>query len=303
MKFIDRLILLLNKFVYRVDAFLQNIIDFLWGALYLILLDRSLGLGLKASLFDVYVCIIVVHMIYMITYVINDYINYFDDLSKASQPSLYSFYMLRPVQYFKRSPLCLSYFSLLSIISALVLIRLCFPNVMFIILLIFIPILSIIESYASKWSFIKLCSFYAQRMVKYTLFSFLLQYLFVDGLENLKAVAIFPWILSITAYVSLRTYVEAKSVNKAKISLLAALAVLLPALIYFCIALAEHDVFVPLTSIMYSLGLSSAIYFISLYISKMLLGFKDTDYYRLLTRLALKLAIMSLAFLILWYFS
>ena len=107
----DKIFLALNTILYRVDALLENYCDSFLLIMYTIIVYTLLGFTITFDkvIFSLLCLPLILHLSYVITYVINDII----DSNRKEKSVDYSFYKLRPVYYFKRSRYFIAYYFLL----------------------------------------------------------------------------------------------------------------------------------------------------------------------------------------------
>ena len=93
----------MNIFTYRIDAFLSNLSDFFGILTFNILIYNFLNLikvTFKEIIYSLFIISIAIHFLYLIVYLINDYIDY----NKVINYDIlkYTFYKYRPIIYFKK---------------------------------------------------------------------------------------------------------------------------------------------------------------------------------------------------------
>jgi hypothetical protein len=94
------LILIFNLVIYRLDSFLYNWVDSALLIAYNIFIVKSLKLPFN-NFFLIVLLPVIVHVSYMICYIINDIMDYGNAATIKNIDNL--FYTLRPIYYFKRS--------------------------------------------------------------------------------------------------------------------------------------------------------------------------------------------------------
>jgi|GEM_PF-3411627 len=103
---IDRLILTINLIVFRVDAFMNNYIEFSFVIIYLMGIYGYVKSPLARSpelILNIITVSIVAGLIYSIVYVVNDFIDFKKIKSFQNNSAKFSFYALRPIIHFHRS--------------------------------------------------------------------------------------------------------------------------------------------------------------------------------------------------------
>lgn len=103
-KLVDKVVLVLNLIVYRVDALLTNFIDGYFVLIYTFIVNTFTGYNMNLScglLHALYVPILI-HVSYTIVYIVNDTIDYAKNRNLKAHLHQ-SFYELRPIYRFKGS--------------------------------------------------------------------------------------------------------------------------------------------------------------------------------------------------------
>jgi len=203
LKTIDRIIVALNMIVYRVDALLNNFIDGVFLLSYSIAL--ALTMRYKIEHGNVWAHVIslsvLLHMFYMVVYVINDAIDH--KRKWYLKPSIdESFYQLRPVYYFRGSRTIITYFAL--IYTMIIILTSMFSKIPFLQLIIFVVIIvSLAFLHLSRNIALRVITFYLLRIVKYT---YLLMLLHIVTFNQLyKDVFILSILSLVTPYVTYTT--------------------------------------------------------------------------------------------------
>ena len=160
----ERIVLASNLIVYRVDAFLANVIDGILILSYRVTMDLMLK-HRPDGLLSIISIPVLLHMFYVIVYIINDLVDYSNPHGfKAYLDN--SFYRLRPIYYFRKSKLIIAYTILLYIIYlTLILIFMNFlfyPSIFFMASVIF---MSIVHSLYGAT--VRVITFYLLRIMKY----------------------------------------------------------------------------------------------------------------------------------------
>lgn len=160
----ERIVLASNLIVYRVDAFLANVIDGILILSYRVTMDLMLK-HRPDGLLSIISIPVLLHMFYVIVYIINDLVDYSNPHGfKAYLDN--SFYRLRPIYYFRKSKLIIAYTILLYVIYlTLILIFMNFlfyPSIFFMASVIF---MSIVHSLYGAT--VRVITFYLLRIMKY----------------------------------------------------------------------------------------------------------------------------------------
>lgn len=104
---IDKIILLSNFLIFRLDAFMNNLIEFSSVALYTLSMAKYLNMIPSVPYFEIIKQIftgsLLAHLIYSLVYIINDLIDYQNNIKLKAHSSLYSFYKYRLIHYFNAS--------------------------------------------------------------------------------------------------------------------------------------------------------------------------------------------------------
>ena len=160
----ERIVLASNLIVYRVDALLASVIDGILIIGYRVIMDLMLEHRHDGLLFIISIPVLL-HMLYVIVYIINDLIDYSNPHGFKAYLDK-SFYRLRPIYYFQRSKLIVAYTILLYVTySTLILIfmyPLFYPSIFFMALAIFMSI-----AHSLHGATIRVITFYLLRVMKY----------------------------------------------------------------------------------------------------------------------------------------
>jgi len=162
-----KVIVAANIVLVRIDAFLNNYIELTSAGLFLLLFAKfeeiisSLALNMLIAL---NVLALIVHLVYSIVYIVNDYIDFEEIQGIKKNKDLYSFYEYRPIIYFNKSKIIMIYFISLYILGV-TLISLIFKTV-----LVYPPLLAFIAFIHSKTRKFRFISFAALRTLKYVLY-------------------------------------------------------------------------------------------------------------------------------------
>ncbi len=161
----ERIVLASNLIVYRVDALLANVIDGILILGYRAIMDLMLEHRRDGLLFIISIPALV-HMFYVIVYIINDLIDYSNSHGFKAYLDK-SFYRLRPIYYFQRSRLIVAYTILLYVTYLTLILMfmypLFYPSIFFIALAIFMSIVHSLHG-----ATIRVITFYLLRIMKYT---------------------------------------------------------------------------------------------------------------------------------------
>ena len=202
----ERTIVLLNLVLVRVDAFLQNFFDFLYIVAYTIVLSSTIS-PIKSKIEVRYITIIpfAIHILYSLTYIISDYIDYHRDIGKAENIQLWSFYRYRPICYFKKTRTIFTYLIILYFFYVLlffIVLRLpVFNNLPLLLITIFlISSLAIIHSLSGDRSTIKLITFSSQRLLKYAIYVFVADKLLALSKHSFNIIIMTSLIIPYTIY-------------------------------------------------------------------------------------------------------
>jgi len=171
----------LNITFFRFYHFLQNCVDFAYIAsliLYMyIRIQSSLFIDSTTYLHHFFLLTLFSHFLYSITYIINDYINYEEDLAiKMIDVDKYSFYKYRPIHYFGKritGILVFVYATYVFILWRFMFVRILAIHEIILIVLLF-SCLSLFASLSKRKSFGKKCTFLLQLYSKYFVLAILL---------------------------------------------------------------------------------------------------------------------------------
>jgi hypothetical protein len=207
------LIAFLNFASFRLDAFLQNLINFVIYSIYqMCFLILMSAYPINISLSSLVIIMLFTHYLYAITYAINDFINYYDDRALSRDLEKYSFYKFRFIQFigkrFEGFALQTLYYAIWATVS-LSFLKEYDVNTYFVIIitLIFLS-LSVVESLSPKRTFMKHLSFTLQQITKMSAFSYLLSVVWL-GTYDVYAFTIFlSWGLLFIGYTTLRSSLE-----------------------------------------------------------------------------------------------
>lgn len=302
---LDLAIAIINAIFIRLGHFLQNSIDFIYIASYLVYVySRWLSMPLQPlDVLSILMLVIFSHFIYSITYIINDYINYGDDLSiKALDPEKYSFYMYRPIQYFGKAVTIV----LLLIYTIYVSLFWRFINILTINSLIEIvtlfAFLSILESTSKKWSVKKKTVFSFQLVVKYFVFALLLSKFFGLTLSLDALVSIIACVIPYTFYRSSQDKLKSVLLKRVRdigsrsrnIIFIVTITVVIIA-VSMVIMFTQPNINLLLLYIVEAhLVVSMPFLFLTIVIPLKLLGVNDKNIYSLYRRLGVKLSVSIL---------
>jgi len=209
----DVLMVCINFVLFRFDAFLQNLINFLVYSIYqmsfLILMDIH---PINISLSTLVVIMLCTHYLYAITYAVNDFVNYYDDRALSRDLGKYSFYRFRFIQFIGRRlegfALQTLYYVALATIS-LSLLKEYNVNTYFVITLTSIFLfLSLVESLSKKRSVMKHLSFTLQQIMKMFTFSYLLSIVWLGAYDVYVFTIFLSWGLIFIGYTVLRSSLE-----------------------------------------------------------------------------------------------
>ena len=180
---IEAIILVFNLIVYRIDAFLYNFYDLnivLTGSV--ILLNKLEIIEISYRQFLVYLLVVplLIHFLYAIVYIANDYVDYEKVVKLPREKFVY--YMYRPLVFFNKSILISIVLSLLYILCSLLMIKILkLPIGPY---AIAIPPLIVISTFRSISSgFLKHALFGVLRIVKYSYIVISLQLLLLQGIH------------------------------------------------------------------------------------------------------------------------
>lgn len=199
MDMINKIILVCNLVIYRLDSLLYNFVDSILIIAFSIVVFKLLGSFTGYNNFPLSLVMLpmVLHISYMISYVINDTIDYGSASTTKKIDSL--FYDLRPIYYFKRSKNIVIY-TVLLYVSLLILIFVFYPSLLPLtsIFAIVIALLSFLHSMHQGSTRARVITFGLMRLVKYTCLLFLLNsitfgYYFQSSLFWIFTSLIFPY--------------------------------------------------------------------------------------------------------------
>ncbi|MEM3714448.1 MAG: hypothetical protein QXF82_05815 [Nitrososphaeria archaeon] len=160
----EKVILAINLVVYRIDALLANVIDGVFILSYRVIMNLILEHRSDGLLFIIFLPVLL-HMFYVIVYIINDLIDYSNPRGFKMHLDN-SFYRLRPIYYFQRSKLIVAYTILLYVTYVtLILIfvyPLFYPSIFFIALAILMSI-----AHSLHGATVRVITFYLLRIMKY----------------------------------------------------------------------------------------------------------------------------------------
>jgi hypothetical protein len=200
----------------RMDAFLSNVIEFLFIGLFITVVSRFLGLiSLASGLLVIQGLVLAVlssHFIYSIVYTVNDYLDYpsiNSIVDKSSQR--YSFYRFRPLIYFGNRKSVLLFLVGLYL-TATVLTISAIPTATVPILLFSTVLLVVSLSHSHFKGLYRVLSFSALRLTKYLLFIVLFSS-FIH-LSLTAVLAAFALIIPYWLYVSYGFGKERKIISK-----------------------------------------------------------------------------------------
>lgn len=170
-KFYNKFILVFNLFVYRIDSFLYNFFESILLIAYSIVFLKSLGLFVNSEEFFTLLMRlpVILHLLYMISYIINDVIDYSSDSStrKTIDPL---FYDLRPIYYFKCSKFIIAYTLILYLLYLSIIsysIQGFLPLIY--LLIVTIVLLSFLHSICQNILILRIITFSFMRLFKYIL--------------------------------------------------------------------------------------------------------------------------------------
>lgn len=209
----DILIVCINFVLFRLDAFLQNLINFLVYSIYQMCFLILMGVHpINISLSTLVVIMLCTHYLYAITYAVNDFVNYYDDRALSRDLGKYSFYRFRFIQFigrrFEGFALQTLYYVALATIS-LSLLKEYNVNTCFVITLTLIFFfLSIVESLSKKRTVMKHLSFTLQQIMKMFAFSYLLGVVWLGAYDVYAFTIFLSWGLIFIGYTILRSGLE-----------------------------------------------------------------------------------------------
>jgi len=212
-RIIDVLTVCINFILFRLDAFLQNLINFLAYSIYqMCFLLLMVVHPTNISLSTLVVIMLCTHYLYAITYAVNDFVNYYDDRVLSCDLEKYSFYKFRFIQFIGRRlegfALQTIYYVALTAIS-LSLLKEYNVNTYFVITLTLVFFfLSIVESLSKKRTVMKHLSFTWQQIMKMFAFSYLLGVIYLGAYDRFAFTIFLSWGLIFIGYVILRSSLE-----------------------------------------------------------------------------------------------
>ena len=209
----DVLMVCINFILFRLDAFLQNLLNFSIYSIYqmsFLVLMRVYPINI--SLNTLVVIILCAHYLYAITYAVNDFINYYDDKALSRDLEKYSFYRFRFIQFigrrFKGFAIQTLYYIALATIS-LSLLRTYNVNAYFVIIITLIFFFSsIAESISKKHTVMKHLSFTLQQIMKMFAFSYILSVVWLGAYDVYAFTIFLSWGLIFIGYTILRSSLE-----------------------------------------------------------------------------------------------
>lgn len=278
---IELLIVIFNLITIRLEHFLQNYIDFIYIA---VLLNFCISSSPKFSLLTITVMPIFAHFLYSITYIINDYINYHDDLLLRDQdPQKYSFYKYRPMQYFGKKIIVLLMVLYLTYIA--ILLRFISLKIYEAALIISIfSLLAIAESTAKKGTTVKMYIFFFQLLTKYIVFSVLLLIYSIGILPLQDSVLVaFYCVLPYALYRALGGILKGPGKQMRKI-LVVAMIIFVSA--YALLSFFQRYLFIGILKAHLIVSVPFVVFIIG--IPAMLFGITDRNVYELYRRLIIK---------------
>ena len=161
----ERIVLVSNLIVYRVDALLANVIDGILILGYRAIMDLMLEHRHDGLLFFIISIPALLHMFYVIVYIINDLVDYSNPHGFKAYLDK-SFYRLRPIYYFQRSKLIVAYTILLYVTCLTLVLIFMYPlfysSIFFMALAIFMSIAHSLHGATTR-----VITFYLLRVMKY----------------------------------------------------------------------------------------------------------------------------------------
>jgi len=180
---IEIFILAFNLVVYRIDAFLYNFYDLNIVLTGSVILLNELGIiEISYEQFLVYLLIVplLIHFLYAIVYIINDYVDY-DKIIKFSRER-FIYYMYRPLVFFNKSILISILLGFLYILCALAMVKvLKLPIELYATVILLLIVISILRSISSGFS--RHILFGVLRIIKYSYIVITLQLLLLQGIH------------------------------------------------------------------------------------------------------------------------
>jgi hypothetical protein len=230
---INRLIVAFSLIVFRIDAFMNNFIEYSFIITYLVGAFKCMNNqfpNLSELMFDIIIVNIVASLIYSIVYVINDFIDFNKVRNFRENFTKFSFYAIRPIIYFNRSIFILIY--LIGLYVFYVYCTLIFFSTTTIFLIGILILVSVVHSLLQDN--IRPITFFMLRMIKYVLFLYLLS----NVLPSLGVRDIFTISLPlIVPYTALQTYFYAVQKNvfsrQSYISILTKICILISTILTF----------------------------------------------------------------------
>jgi len=209
----DILIVCINFALFRLDAFLQNLINFLVYSVYQISFLILMSVHtINVSLSTLVVIMLCTHCLYAITYAVNDFINYYDDRALSRDLEKYSFYRFRFIQFVGRRiegfALQTLYYVALATISLSLLKEYNANTYLVITLTLIFFFLSIAESLSKKRTLMKHLSFTLQQIMKMFAFSYLLSVVWLGAYDVYAFTIFLSWGLIFIGYTILRSSLE-----------------------------------------------------------------------------------------------
>ncbi|MEM1646473.1 MAG: hypothetical protein QXL96_11575 [Ignisphaera sp.] len=236
---IERIVLASNMIVYRVDALLANIIDGTLILGYRAIMDLMLDHRRDGLLFIISTPVLV-HMFYVIVYLINDLIDYSNPHGFKAYLDR-SFYRLRPIYYFQRSRLIVAY-TILLYVTYLTLILvfmypLFYPSIFFISLAIFMSIVHSLHG-----ATIRVITFYLLRIMKYTYMLIVFNVITYNQLyDYITALVVLTLVLPYTIYSAVNYGKLVILRNKTAQSITIFVISIITFLIFFKVTPVEHQ--------------------------------------------------------------
>ena len=227
-KIIDKTVVILNMFVYRVDALCANFIDGMLLVSYGLAIALTLGYRVNVNNIDIWIhttfSLMLFHLLYMVVYVINDVIDYRG--ARNLKPGIdSSFYQLRPIYFFRSSKTIVAYFAIfyaVVIILISTLSRIPHPFV-------FAGIVALLAFLHSSQSIsLRIITFYLLRIAKYVYLS-LFSYIFIiDGFyKNVLMISIVSLVIPYATYTTLNYVKQFSSEFKTRVLMILSISVFL----------------------------------------------------------------------------
>ncbi|EMR74264.1 hypothetical protein MCGE09_00424 [Thaumarchaeota archaeon SCGC AB-539-E09] len=189
---VRKIVLIFNLIVYRVDALLRNFIDSLFIISYTIIVYKLLNLPISGNaLWFSLLCLpIILHASYLVTYIINDIIDYKNDNEHKSRID-YSFYNLRPIYYFNSSRLIVIYSFLIYALSIIIILWFKPDLSLFLAMFLAVSIPTAILHSVFR-GFIRFATFGLLRLTKYVY----LLVLFDNTIYNCVHIDVLSWVIA-----------------------------------------------------------------------------------------------------------